>query len=478
MEPLLLDPELRARRGAALRDLGRALVYLTKAGGVPEKVYALSGELYLSSSGWLLLRVPNGLGRAVFSALDENGLELPLNEAGQYNAHISVADPSEVEKMGGPNAISERGKHYHYTLGPVKTVVPTNWDGVSKVYYVQCFSPEIEEFRKSFGLEPRRKGYDLHLTVAIRRVGVLRNNEISKAAGEPDDTLTRYECPHCQGWAYNGPPKEPGTRFRGSAVCVDCGEGFAAIATGKALKRDVPRPECVAKRDRDKSAAHFYHCVSCGRSFKGANGFCNQCQNKTWPCARIMPSESKQANDWEAPLKDRPTDKDLIQKIVDGYTAEQLDGIYVYYYGDPGTSLCIVDIMDWGEESTGKKIGDAVSKIIGSDHVIYHNEQPKPKGQGWSTIRPTEAEKKADVLSAFQELFPGFLQQVKASASCQNGSKGQAETAPYYSDHKSPADMIKALKVSEKLDKVYLSADRFSAHPETEPMKPRTRAYS
>jgi hypothetical protein len=41
------------------------------------------------------------------------------------------------------------------------------------------------------GLEPLRKGYGYHVTVAVRKVGVLQNNQVSKAASLP-------YCPECE----------------------------------------------------------------------------------------------------------------------------------------------------------------------------------------------------------------------------------------------------------------------------------------
>lgn len=46
---------------------------------------------------------------------------------------------------------------------------------------------------------------------------------------EENDRLWRYACPHCGGTnAFTGDPKT-GLQFRGSAVCTDCGKGFAAV---------------------------------------------------------------------------------------------------------------------------------------------------------------------------------------------------------------------------------------------------------
>lgn len=157
----------------------------TKTAADPELSYGLAGKLYASKSGWLLLQGPNDIGRAAFKALNEPGIELPTSgDSGMYNAHISVMRPEELEQIGGIDKITERGKDFHYTLGPVKTVVPGTWDGVSRVWFIEVKSPELKALRRTYGLTglPNNDNYEFHITFAIRKVGVLRSSATSKAA--------------------------------------------------------------------------------------------------------------------------------------------------------------------------------------------------------------------------------------------------------------------------------------------------------
>lgn len=162
-----------------------------KAASEPSNTYALKGRLYASSSGWLLLAVPNALVRGIFDTMHELGITLPPGSGGKpFNAHISVARPEELEAIGGVDKISERGKHFSYQLGPIKTVTPMGWDGMSKVWFVHIESPELKALRKSYGLSPLPKKGDkelqFHLTVAVRRKSVLLDNEVSKAASDEE----------------------------------------------------------------------------------------------------------------------------------------------------------------------------------------------------------------------------------------------------------------------------------------------------
>lgn len=173
-------------------DIGGAMVLLTKSAAAekPQTSYGMKGKLYLSKSGWLLLTVPNALGRGAFAALNEPGAELPddASESG-YNAHISVIRPEELEAAGlKPEDISERGKEFSYTLGPVRTVTPAGWGGVAKVWFIEATSPELKQLRKSYGLTPLPKDneFQFHITFAIRKRGVLGRNETRKAASIND----------------------------------------------------------------------------------------------------------------------------------------------------------------------------------------------------------------------------------------------------------------------------------------------------
>ncbi len=158
-----------------------------KQAGDATSTLSLSGRLYASSSGWLLLSVPNAIVRGLFDALDEPGIELPsrnTNDAkSTLNAHVSIMTADEVESLGGVDKISERGHSFRYQLGPIKTVAPKTWNGVSRVWYCTVLSPELRELRRSYGLSPQPHGdWDFHITVAIRKSGILGTNPIRKAA--------------------------------------------------------------------------------------------------------------------------------------------------------------------------------------------------------------------------------------------------------------------------------------------------------
>jgi hypothetical protein len=163
---------------------------LGKQADTPVKSNVLTGRLIASRSGWILLEVPNAIVHGLFASMHAPGIELPKHKK-RLNAHISVMRPEEVESVGGQSAITETGKRFSYQLGPLKEVKPMGWVGVSKVWFVEVASPELETLRKTYGLPPlptkNGKTLHFHLTVAVRRNNVLFANEVAKEAAAQDE---------------------------------------------------------------------------------------------------------------------------------------------------------------------------------------------------------------------------------------------------------------------------------------------------
>lgn len=165
-----------------LKELG-AYAVLVKVAGEVKTVYSLMGRLLITPDNWGLISVPNAIGKGAFDALAELGTELPSHKGKPYNAHITVLRPEEIAKIGGPKRVSERGHLFRYTLGPVMEVsYPKGWSDVAKVWAIQVKSPELSNFRKSYGLSSLpNEDHDFHITFAIRR----------KAVFLPGDTVTK-----------------------------------------------------------------------------------------------------------------------------------------------------------------------------------------------------------------------------------------------------------------------------------------------
>lgn len=230
-------PQLLEKEAQALSELAYAHV---KTAGLATTSYALQGMFYVSASGWGLLNVPNSLVRGAFDALHEPGAQLPPSKGKILNGHCSVLSKKEVEQLGGPDKIAERGHFYRYTLGPLKTVEPSGWPEVSRVWFIEIRSPELEKLRKSYGLRPLLNGHPFHLTVAVRKKNVLRDNAVSKTASacvpravqEAVDALSEKEWDGLMLLYHPGPPA------RAHLDVMDWGDSDIGKKLGKVLEKE------------------------------------------------------------------------------------------------------------------------------------------------------------------------------------------------------------------------------------------------
>lgn len=149
----------------------------------PTPAYNLVGTLYYAPSGWIFLSVPAALIRGVFQAMREPGIELPTGGKGSFLVpHISVMRPEEVQKIGGPDKVTERGKQFHYSLGRLFSVEPDGWPAMERIWAIKVHSFELQNFRRAYGLSslPDNGTKPFHITIAQRRRGILGRNEKSK----------------------------------------------------------------------------------------------------------------------------------------------------------------------------------------------------------------------------------------------------------------------------------------------------------
>lgn len=162
-----MEPEL---------DLNKIVDSQEKAAASPEfYTPGFKGKLVASKSGWLLLEVPNSLMRGMFDSLHEIGTEIPKNRDGNSNAHISVMTADEVEQIGGPGVIKERGRLFSwkpvgiYSVKPRKQKTDSPVPTWKKVWFLVCRSKELQDLRKSYGLSELPYGsHKFHITFAVQ----------------------------------------------------------------------------------------------------------------------------------------------------------------------------------------------------------------------------------------------------------------------------------------------------------------------
>ena len=192
LDPLAWDPEYFKEHPAYAA--GQALGCLYQGNKQAATSYPLSGRLYLSKTGWLLLSVPNALVRGVYDAMPAPGAELPTTAAmgvGEkselLNAHITVMTGDEVTQVGA-DKINERGHMFGYTLGALKEIEPRSGSSISKIWAIQVSAPLLSALRKSYGLSALPNDDEpFHITVAVRKRGILLDNGVAKGYETPTE---------------------------------------------------------------------------------------------------------------------------------------------------------------------------------------------------------------------------------------------------------------------------------------------------
>lgn len=153
-----------------LHDLG-------KTAAEQEVSYDLVGQLQ-SSQNRIIVSVPNQWVRGYFSMIGEHGIELPTVD-GIFNAGIEVITADELQSLGGPDRITERGKQYAFSTGRLFVTEP-GWPDISKLWFVRIHSRELQLLRRSYGLSSLPSDAAFKVCVAVRRRGVLGRNDTGK----------------------------------------------------------------------------------------------------------------------------------------------------------------------------------------------------------------------------------------------------------------------------------------------------------
>lgn len=352
-----------------------------KAAAAPVVAHSLTGRLYLSHSGWLLLTVPNSLVRGAFDALHEAGAELPLKSSGVLKSHISVMRPDEVDKIGGPDKINERGHQFHYTLGPLKEVEPKGWDEMSRVWFIEVKSPELRKLRTSYGLSPLPNGdHEFHITVAVRRKRVLQANDVKKAGhywlpskGPEENPPESYDQaepvtqisnvfgePYTPN--YGAPPTQgtpSGVQPPASAMLGTANPGAVNDMTRRITTQTDPTGST------SKLGGLAWRCETCGERFSDdpPASKCPKCSGDSVP------------EDSYLEKNDRKLKK--LRAFIGKFSDEELDGIRVDYHPDK-PQMVWVDVMDWGDGKIGDQIVNAAKRIVGEENVTVVNEGGAP----------------------------------------------------------------------------------------------------
>lgn len=140
-----------------------------------------TGKLATSSHNgldWVLLEVHKGLCDAAHNSVKSEGIDC---DAHFSNPHISVLRPEEIEQLKKKfgqrwQGAAKVGQSMRFRLEKIVNLIPHGWKGMDRVWFLECASPDLENYRKELGLTPTPRNPDdpehemrFHITFAVRR---------------------------------------------------------------------------------------------------------------------------------------------------------------------------------------------------------------------------------------------------------------------------------------------------------------------
>lgn len=142
---------------------------------VIEKVIQLQqkGVLKQKDNGYLYVEVSNDYIAAALPLIEAAGRIVPprhYTSKKGIGAHISVMYENELI-LNEIWDIKELGQEYSFSVMELRTVKLTKDNKVKKLWLLAVAAPELEALRESYGLSPKLKGHDFHITIGTQLPG-------------------------------------------------------------------------------------------------------------------------------------------------------------------------------------------------------------------------------------------------------------------------------------------------------------------
>lgn len=95
----------------------------------------------------LCLEVSQATVRGLYAGLAEASTVLP-----SVRAHITIMSSHELARVGGADAIPERGRTLGFKLGSIKSVRGAHGSDTRRLWLIKCWSPDLRHLRENHGL--------------------------------------------------------------------------------------------------------------------------------------------------------------------------------------------------------------------------------------------------------------------------------------------------------------------------------------
>lgn len=131
-----------------------------------QKNLPLEGKLVQQADGYAYIKVDDRYIHELFPLLQaaDEGFKKPpyFRRSDAPGAHISVFYENEHVKA------QEAGTSFAFTLNDIKAIDVNKYESY---IILQVSAPELEKLRKHYGLSPKLKGHEFHISIAKRSKG-------------------------------------------------------------------------------------------------------------------------------------------------------------------------------------------------------------------------------------------------------------------------------------------------------------------
>ena len=131
--------------------------------------HIMIGQLKQSEDSFVYVNVPDDFINSMFFLVnDPDATKPPYFDKGVnfIGARISVIGTEEIKKNN--IQFKEMGKQIRYSIKGLFHVNPKDWREMSRVWFVEVESQDLEDLRRSYGLCNKLNGHSFHITIATK----------------------------------------------------------------------------------------------------------------------------------------------------------------------------------------------------------------------------------------------------------------------------------------------------------------------
>jgi hypothetical protein len=147
------------------------------------------GILKQKDNGYLYLEVSKNFIAELLPLINSPGKIVPPNHYTSkkgIGAHISVMYENE-QILNEIWEIKELGQEFTFTVMEIRTVKLNKNNKVKKLWLLAVAAPALEKLRESYGLSPKLKDHDFHITIGTQVPGQPRQKQIEIIFDEQEE---------------------------------------------------------------------------------------------------------------------------------------------------------------------------------------------------------------------------------------------------------------------------------------------------